>query len=54
MRKYAVLRGAAVERDVEGLDQSMGLLSMASHSADEDYIIHYLLFPVSVVVHFCF
>jgi hypothetical protein len=36
IRKYAVLGGATVERDVEGCDQSTGLLSVASLSADED------------------
>jgi len=54
MRKYAMFRGAAVERDMEGLNQSTGLLSAASRSADEDYIVHYLIFPVSLVTHFCF
>jgi hypothetical protein len=49
-----VLGGAAVERDVEGLDQSTGLLSIASHSADKDSIIHYIIFPVCIVANFCF
>jgi len=49
-----VLGGAAVERNMEGLDQFTGLLSVASNNADEDYFIHYVIFPVSVVAHFSF
>jgi len=49
-----VLGDAAVERDMEGLDQSTGLLSVASNNEDEDYFIHYVIFQVSVVPHFSF
>jgi len=49
-----VLGGAAVERDMEGLDQSTGLLSVASRSADENYFIHYAIFPFSIVAPICF
>jgi hypothetical protein len=52
--KYAVLGGATVGRDVEGCDQSTGLLPVAPLSADEDCIIYYIIFSISVIVHFVF